>query len=86
MRLKKLNFLENIDTKTLEDSTIWKIFFSKEIISSVENLKIESEQRFDNQFESVGLGNYNLQASSQTSFEKSPPHWVFVVIAIRNGQ
>ena len=56
MRLKKLNLLEKIDTKTLEDSTIRKIFFSDEILSSVKNLKIESERRFDNHFESVGLG------------------------------
>ena len=56
VRLKKLNLLENIATKTLQDSTILKFFFAEDIISSAKIAKIESEQKSDIHLESVGLG------------------------------
>ena len=56
VRLKKLNFLENIASKTLQDQTISTIFCYEVLESSIKILKIEWKTKSDNLFESVGLG------------------------------
>ena len=60
VRLKKRNFLQNIATKTLQDQTISTIFCYEQIEKSIKILKIVSQTKSENHFESVGLGKSSI--------------------------